>query len=46
MDKEFKECTDSLYDKSAKLYFRDCTKINLREANGENNSGHVVMDGY
>ena len=35
MDKEFKECTDSLYDKSAKLYFRDCTKINLREANGE-----------
>ena len=35
MDKEFKECTDSLYDKGAKLYFRDCTKINLREANGE-----------
>lgn len=35
MDKEFKECTDSLYDEKAKLYFRDCTKINLREANGE-----------
>lgn len=35
MDKEFKECTDSLYNKEAKLYFRDCSKINLREANGE-----------
>lgn len=35
MDKEFKECTDSLYNKDAKLYFRDCSKINLREANGE-----------
>ncbi|MBD8387742.1 glycoside hydrolase family 88 protein [Dysgonomonas sp. BGC7] len=35
MDKEFKECTDSLYDKGAKLYFRDCSKINLREPNGE-----------
>lgn len=35
MDKEFKECTDSLYSKEDKLYFRDCTKMNLREPNGE-----------
>ncbi|MFT4224452.1 glycoside hydrolase family 88 protein [Dysgonomonas sp.] len=35
MDKEFKECTDSLYDKNAKLYYRDCSKIPLREPNGE-----------
>lgn len=35
MDKEFKECTDSLYDKGAKLYFRDCSKIPLIEPNGE-----------
>ena len=35
MDKEFKECTDSLFDKGSKLYFRDCSKINLREPNGE-----------
>lgn len=35
MDKEFRECTDSLYDRGAQLYFRDCSKINLREANGE-----------
>lgn len=34
MDKEFKECTDSLYDAQEKLYYRDCSKINLREPNG------------
>lgn len=35
MDKEFKECTDSLFNKESKLYFRDCTKLNLREPNGQ-----------
>lgn len=35
MDKEFKECTDSLFHNESKLYFRDCSKINLREPNGE-----------
>ena len=35
MDKEFKECTDSLYNKNAKLYFRDGSKIPLCEPNGE-----------
>ena len=35
MDKEFKECTDSLYDKSEKLYYRDRRYIVKREKNGE-----------
>ena len=35
MHREFKECTDSLYDKTAKLYYRDCSKIPLHEPNGE-----------
>lgn len=35
MEKEFKECTDSLFDRENKLYFRDCSKIDLREPNGE-----------
>lgn len=35
MHKEFKECTDSLYDKTAKLYYRDCSKIPLLEPNGQ-----------
>lgn len=35
MHKEFKECTDSLYDKTAKLYYRDCSKKQLVEPNGQ-----------
>jgi rhamnogalacturonyl hydrolase YesR len=35
METEFKECTDSLFDRENKLYFRDCSKIDLREPNGE-----------
>jgi len=35
MESEFKECTDSLYDRGAGLYYRDCSKIPLREPNGE-----------
>lgn len=35
MHKEFKECTDSLYDKNAKLYYRDCSKKPLLEPNGQ-----------
>ena len=35
MHKEFKECTDSLYDKNAKLYYRDCSKKSLLEPNGQ-----------
>ena len=31
---EFKTCTDSLYDQSASLYYRDCKRIGLKEANG------------
>lgn len=35
MDKEFKETTDSLYDKSAGLYYRDRNYISKQEKNGE-----------
>lgn len=35
MDKEFKEATDSLYDESAGLYYRDRRYIPKREKNGE-----------
>ena len=31
---EFKTCTDSLYDHSEGLYYRDCKRIGLKEANG------------
>lgn len=34
MQKEFEECTDSLYDQNACLYYRDCSKKILREPNG------------
>ena len=34
MQKEFEECTDSLYDTEYKLYYRDCSKKILREPNG------------
>lgn len=34
MDKEFRICTDSLYDHTADLYYRDCKRIPLREPNG------------
>ena len=34
MDSEYKLCTDSLYDRDAKLYYRDNMRIPLREANG------------
>jgi rhamnogalacturonyl hydrolase YesR len=34
MDKEFKECVDSLYDKEEKLFYRDRTRIPKREPNG------------
>ncbi|MCD8261027.1 MAG: glycoside hydrolase family 88 protein, partial [Bacteroides sp.] len=35
MEREFVECTDSLYHPDYKLYYRDCTKRELREPNGE-----------
>lgn len=35
MHKEFKECTDSLYDRNEHLYYRDCSKKALLEPNGE-----------
>ena len=35
MDREFKEATDSLYDKDAKLYYRDRRYIPRKEKNGE-----------
>lgn len=31
---EYKTATDSLYDRSEGLYYRDCKRIKLREANG------------
>lgn len=34
MDKEFKESTDSLYDKKERLYYRDRRYISQREKNG------------
>lgn len=34
LDSEFKTCTDSLYDKDAMLYYRDCKRIGLKEPNG------------
>lgn len=34
MDREFRICTDSLYDKKEHLYYRDCMRIPLREPNG------------
>ena len=34
MLKEFRECTDSLFDRDEGLYYRDCLRIGLREANG------------
>ena len=35
MDNEYKACTDSLYDQSEHLYYRDCMRIPLREPNGQ-----------
>lgn len=34
MDKEFRECTDSLFDRTEKLYFRDNIRRENREPNG------------
>ncbi len=34
MDKEFRECADSLYDRSEQLWYRDCHRIKKREPNG------------
>lgn len=34
LDSEYKVCVDSLYDKSEHLFFRDCKRIKVREANG------------
>lgn len=34
LESEFRECTDSLYDHDAGLYYRDCKRIPLREPNG------------
>ena len=34
MISEYKECTDSLYDKADGLYYRDCIRIGVQEANG------------
>lgn len=34
LDKEFKECVDSLYDKKFKLFYRDNARIKLKEKNG------------
>ncbi len=34
MDSEFRICTDSLYDRKEQLFYRDCLRIPLREANG------------
>ena len=36
MDREFKLTTDSLYNRDAGLYYRDCTYIPKREKNGKN----------
>lgn len=35
MDREFRVCTDSLFDRSENLYYRDCMRIPLREPNGQ-----------
>lgn len=35
MDAEFEECTDSLYDRTAHLFYRDRKRIPLKEPNGE-----------
>lgn len=34
MISEFKECTDSLYDRAEGLYYRDCMRIGVKESNG------------
>lgn len=34
MQSEFKECTDTLYDREEHLYFRDCIRAEMREPNG------------
>lgn len=35
LNNEYKVCVDSLYDKDAKLFYRDIIRIPLREPNGE-----------
>lgn len=35
MEREFRECTDSLFDGEAGLYYRDCIRREIREPNGE-----------
>lgn len=35
LESEFRECTDSLYDKEEHLYYRDCMRIGQPESNGE-----------
>ena len=35
MDREFRICTDSLFDYNENLYYRDCIRIPLREPNGQ-----------
>ena len=34
LQNEFRECTDSLYDREEHLYFRDCIRAEKREPNG------------
>ena len=34
MQSEFRECTDSLYDRDEHLYYRDCIRAEMREPNG------------
>lgn len=34
LNSEFKECTDSLFDKAENLYYRDCMRIGIKEPNG------------
>lgn len=34
MQSEFRECTDSLFDKEEHLYYRDCIRAEMREPNG------------
>jgi rhamnogalacturonyl hydrolase YesR len=34
MNSEFRACVDSLYDRDEQLFYRDCIRIPLREANG------------
>lgn len=35
MDKEYRECIDSLYDRKYHLVYRDCVKKQIKESNGK-----------